>query len=124
VPTHAFAHTLLNVEQPIRTFVGVDVGKYKSAQREIRSIFSEYSSEVGALESAFKKAEMDFILGTGTRNAALEAKSALDSVRISRYSLANADEFMAEAFTESMIGTKQGKYSSMVMSVLDKYFKR
>lgn len=124
VPTHEFAHTLLNVEQPIRSFVGMYVNKYKSAQREIRDVWGKYSSEVGLLESAFKKAEMDFILGTGTREAALDAKSALDAVKISKYSLSNADEFMAEAFTESIIGTKQSKYSSMVMDVLDKYFKR
>ena len=124
VPTHEFAHTLLNAQQPIKSFVGVDVGKYKSAQREIRKLWEEYSSEVGKLDATFKKAEMDFILGIGTRESALEAKSALDSVKISKYSLANADEFMAEAFTESIIGTKQSKYSNMVMAVLDKYFKR
>lgn len=124
VPTHEFAHTLLNVQQPIKSFVGVDIGKYKSAQDEIRALWDSYSSEIGKLESAFKKAEMDFILGTGTREAALDAKSMLDAVKISKYSLSNADEFMAEAFTESRIGTKQSKYSNMVMSVLDKYFKR
>ena len=43
---------------------------------------------------------------------------------ISEYSLANSDEFMAEAFTEVKIGIKKSEYSKKVIDVIDKYFKR
>ena len=125
VPTHEFAHSLLNLNQPMKqSFVGADTMKYFNAQSEIFDIWDRYKSEIGALQSAWKKAEFDYISGTGTRETALSAKAALDAVKISDYSLSNADEFMAESFTNSVLGSERKEYADAVMNVINKYFKR
>ena len=36
----------------------------------------------------------------------------------------NADEFMAEAFTQNKIGLSQSKYSDKLVGILDKHFKK
>jgi hypothetical protein len=46
----------------------------------------------------------------------------ISTMKLSRYSMENADEFMAEAFAQVKIGSEKGKYSDRVMEVLDKHF--
>jgi hypothetical protein len=48
----------------------------------------------------------------------------ISTMKLSRYSMENADEFMAEAFAQAKIGSEKGKYSDRVMEVLDKHFKK
>lgn len=52
-----------------------------------------------------------------------EATDRLNAVKISKYSMENADEFMAEAFTQNRIGTGKSKYSDRVMEVLDREYR-
>jgi hypothetical protein len=125
IPTHEFAHTLLNVQQPVKkSWVGLDVKKIQSAQKDITKIWDEYRAEVGKLEKAFKDAEMQMIIGDSGSEAARAIKAQLDTVKLSNYSMTNADEFMAEAFTNERIGVASNEYSRRVIAVLQKYFGR
>jgi len=127
--THEFAHSLLQMENPLKestNFVGMDYGPIKRARKEIENLYKKYLDEVKGLESAYKKAELDALLGDSTDafEEAKRLKDQLETVRISKYSLANSDEFMAEAFADSILGESPSKYSEEVAEILNKYFGR
>lgn len=129
VATHEFAHTLINLEQPLKNnsnWLNADYNKIKSARKEINSAYEKYMLEVEKLTNA--KQEAEFLALTETTDAYWEAASeaidALDAVKLSDYSLVSADEFMAEAFANEKIGVSSNKYSKEVLGILDKYFKR
>ena len=128
IATHEFAHTLINLEQPLKNstnWLGADYGKIKKARKEIASVYEEYMAEVKALTAAKKKAEFMAITDISEANweNAAKAIEALNTVKLSEYSLESADEFLAEAFANEKIGTTSNKYSRQVVGILDKYFK-
>lgn len=128
VATHEFAHTLMNLEQPLRdktNWLNADYGKIKAARKEIKAVHKEYMLEVERLTKIKDEAELLALTEITDEHwkAAEDAVDALDAVKISDYSLENADEFMAEAFTNEKIGIASNKYSKQVLDILDKYFK-
>lgn len=129
VATHEFAHTLLNLEQPLidkRNWVSADYKKIRSARKEIENVYNEYMREVRTLTETQKSLEMEALLSFDENvwKKASEASENLKKVQISRYSLINADEFMAEAFALSKLGTYQTEHSKKIMEILDKYFRK
>ena len=128
IATHEFAHTLLNMQAPVSkstNWVQLDLSSIRSARKEIEKVYDRYLSEVGGLEKTFKDAELEIILGTSTDlSKATKLKSQLDAVQISRYSLTNVDEFMAECFVDNELGETPSKYSKEVVEILKKYFGR
>lgn len=129
VATHEFAHTLLDLEQPLsnkRNWVNADYKKIHCARKEIEDVYKEYMQEVRILTETQKSLEMEalFSFDEDLWKKASEASENLKKVQISKYSLNNADEFMAEAFTESKLGKYQTKYSKKIMEILDKYFRK
>lgn len=126
VATHEFAHTLINMQEPLsksKNWVNLDLPKIRSARKEITKLYEEYKNEVSNLEKDFKKAELDVIMGTSSdAQAALKAKEKLESVRISRYSLADVDEFMADGFAQANLADKTSPYAKKIMDILDKYY--
>jgi hypothetical protein len=127
--THEFAHSLLQMESPLKestNFVGMDYGSIKKARKEIEGVYKRYLDEVKELESVYKKAELDAMLGDSMDafKKAKGLKDKLEAVRISRYSLTNPDEFMAEAFADSILGESPSKYSGEVAEIINKYFRR
>jgi SPP1 gp7 family putative phage head morphogenesis protein len=129
VPTHEFAHTLINLEQPLSNktnWLGADYNKIKKARKEIKSVHEEYMSEVAKLTKKYKDAELAAItvFSEESWKMASDAKEALNAVKFSEYSLYNADEFMAEAFANEKLGVSSNPYAQKVVSILDKYFKR
>lgn len=135
IATHEFAHSLIDLSGNYKNYVNMDVKQMKGIKKEIDSIFDNYKKEVNILESAYKEKELAFLNASMSLDVdlddlgkihkeALEAKEALDAVKISKYSMENADEFMAEAFTQSKIGVSQSKYTDDVMGVIDKHFKK
>ena len=126
VATHEFAHTLINMQEPLsksKNWVNLDLPKIRSARKEITKLFDEYKNEVSILEKDFKKAELDVIMGTSSdAQAALKAKEKLESVRISRYSLTDVDEFMADGFAQANLADKTSPYAKKIMDILDKYY--
>lgn len=128
VATHEFAHTLINLEQPLNNktnWLGADYGKIKKARKEIKDVYEKYMAEVEVLAKKHKDAGYLAIVDASeeTWSAAAEAKKALNAVKLSDYSLQSADEFMAEAFANERIGVSSNPYSKEVLAILDKYFK-
>ena len=129
VATHEFAHTLLNIEQPLnnsRNWLNADYGKIRNARKEINVVYKEYMDEVQRLTTIKKKHELEF-LETASESAwakTHEFTKALKEVKISNYSLESVDEFMAEAFVNEKIGISSNKYAKEVVEILNKYFKR
>lgn len=126
VATHEFAHTLINMQEPLsksKNWVDLDLSRIRAARKEISKIYDEYKQEVKDLEKEFKKAEYDVIMGnTNDTTAALKAKERLDAVRISRYSLESSDEFMADSFVQVQLAEKQSPYARRVVDVFNKYY--
>lgn len=135
IATHEFAHSLVDLSGDYKNYIGMDVKLMKGIKKEVDTLYNTYKDEVTALETAFKKKELAFLEATFSsgvdedtlnklQKAALESKRALDAVKISKYSMENADEFMAEAFTQHRIGITTNKYSEELVGILDKHFKK
>lgn len=129
VPTHEFAHTLINMKDPLnskRNWVDADYDKVKTVRKEIEGVYTQYLAEVKPLEEKASAKELEFLetLNMDAGNKAQEFYKELRKVKLSDYSLNNSDEFMAEAFTQAKIGTGDNKYSNMVMEIINRYFKR
>lgn len=135
IATHEFAHSLIDLSGEYKNYIGMDVKQMKGIKKEIDTLYNTYKDEVTALEATFKKKELAFLEATFSsgvdedtlnklQKAALESKQALDAVKISKYSMENADEFMAEAFTQHKIGITTNEYSEELVGILDKHFKK
>lgn len=133
VPTHEFAHTLINMQDELNdktNWVGANYDAVRAARKEIESIYDKYMTEVGELTAKAKELELasmtseDFTEMSKLGDLAVKAYDALDEVKLSDYSLNNVDEFMAESFTNEHIGIKSNKYAKEVVDVIDKYFRR
>lgn len=144
VPTHEFAHTFADMQTKLnknRNWVNADYKKITSFRKEIEKAYNDYLEELKTAQSNIdlykpKEAELMNKLMTGNVSPDLEkewkelgektknARAVYDDIFLSRYSLTNSDEFMAEAFTEARIGERQSKYSIMVVDIINKYFRR
>ena len=126
VITHEFAHSIINLESvKEKNYVGYDTKPGQKAAKEIKAIFTKYESEVKEAQSALKKYELGYIMGDASAaEKYMEAKKVLTSMKISDYSMANADEFMAECFTQHEIGIGENKYAEEVVKVIKEYFGR
>jgi hypothetical protein len=131
VATHEFAHSLIDMESPLKNYIGMDTKQFTKIRKEIKDTYNEYMDEISTLEDKIKelkkdKAFFDFNTSAEEQFAAFkrleDAQNELATVKLSRYSMENADEFMAEAFAQAKIGSEKGKYSDRVMEVLDKHF--
>lgn len=132
VATHEFAHGLLNTQEKRKSLIGMNWRSTNKASREIKAMYQEYMDEIRSIEAEIAElrkqpALTDFSASAEEQMEAFrkikEAQDRLSSVRISKYSMENADEFMAEAFTQHRIGVGQSKYSDRVMEVLDREYK-
>lgn len=133
IATHEFAHSLIDLSGNYKNYIGMDVKQMKGIKKEMDSLFDSYKQKVIALEEEYKKKELKFINASFTadidelnklQSEASEAKRKLDSVKISKYSLESADEFMAEAFTQEKLSHISTEYSKKVLEILDKNFKK
>ena len=133
VVTHEFAHSLIDMTSPLKNFVGIDVKQMKAIRKEIDDVFDAYKKDVLVLEKAVEEAAKNPILSDFGADVAeqmkafqkmADAQKALKVVKLSEYSLKNADEFLAEAFTHSKIGIGKNKHAEKLMAVIDKHFKK
>lgn len=133
IPTHEFAHSLIDMESPLKNYIGMDNRQSTKIRKEIKEIYNEYIKEISDMETKIQRLKKDkafFDLNTDLKEqfAAFkrleDAQNELAQIRISIYSTQNADEFMAEAFAQAKLGTEQSRYSERVTTVLDKYFKK
>lgn len=126
IATHEFAHSLIDMESPLKNWVGIDEKPLKQCRKEIKALYAEYTSNVNLLSKKYADAEMKamFSVDESDWEAARKLKEQLNKLKISNYSMENADEFFAEAFTQAKIGKFQSEYSLKVMKTADKYFKK
>ena len=131
VATHEFAHTLANLEQPLvnsRNWVNADYGKIKSFRKEVKGVYDKYIEDVGFIDSERKRLEAKiYFEGVYTQKDMDDLKeysALLNSKKISNYSMSNADEFMAEAFTHAKLAETENEYANSILGIIDKYFKR
>ena len=131
VATHEFAHTLANLEQPLvnsRNWVNADYGKIKSFRKEVKGVYDKYIADVGFLDSERKRLEAKiYFEGVYTQkdmDDLKECSALLKSKKISNYSMSNADEFMAEAFTHAKLADSKNEYADSVLGIIYKYYKR
>jgi hypothetical protein len=129
IATHEFSHTILNVQQPLKNstnFVNADYAKIKKARKEIDDVYKEYMSEVKTATKMCDEAEFAAIINPTeeTWATASEARKALNTVKLSNYSLTDVDEFMAESFANEKLGMTSNKYSRQVVDIIDRHFKR
>lgn len=132
VATHEFAHGLLSTQETRKSLIGMDWSGTNRTRRKIKAMYQEYMDEIRSIESEIDELKKSPILSDFNADPAeqmeafkklKEAQERLDSVRISKYSMENPDEFMAEAFTQNRIGVSQSKYSDRVMEVLDREYR-
>lgn len=130
VATHEFAHTLIDMQTPLdqsRNWVNADYEKISNARKEIEGVYSKYISQLSDLEKEQKKYELDFI-NTFNEDAAQKARELSEQIRnikVSKYSMENSDEFMAECFTSrELSGSVSNEYVKDTVAIIDKYFGR
>lgn len=130
VVTHEFGHTILNIEQPLqnnRNWVNVDYKKIKKVRSEIQDVYSRYMTKLEDLTNDMKANELKFIMGTATDDeieAVRRLNDEINKVKISKYSMTNVDEFLAESFANERLGVESNPYAKEVVDILDKYFKK
>ena len=133
IATHEFAHSLIDMESPLKNYIGMDVKQSKEIRKQIKEIYQEYMNDIANIESQIKeikkdKAFFDFSVSIEEQMKAFkrlaDEQKKLEHIRISRYSMENADEFMAEAFAQAKIGNTTSTYSNRIMEVIDNNFSK
>ncbi len=133
IPTHEFAHTLIDMDSPLKNYIGMDTKKPRRVRKQIKALFESYKEEIKGIEDKIAQIKKEKVFTDTSASAEdlfdafkrLEvAQKELSSVKISRYSMENADEFMAEAFTQAKIGEQRSNYTQKVMDVLDGAFSK
>ncbi len=131
VATHEFAHSLIDMESPLKNWVNMDEKQFKGIRKEIQNLYNDYKQEVEGLESQRKELKDNKDLWSADADIQEqweafkkddELRKKIKEVKISEYSMRSADEFMAEAFTEQRLGKEPGTYAEKVTEILDKYF--
>lgn len=97
--THEYAHLITSSDR------GGQTDEIKQFWTDLREVRKEYHSEINALvkEGKIKEASKIFL---------------------GEYASENADEFLAESFTEYKLRSKPSKYAKKVGKLFDKYFKK
>lgn len=129
VSTHEFAHSLINMKDPLSNktnWVNADYKKIKEARKEIERIYDNYKFELQELDRRAKNLEFEFLTAFDEEKGekARELYQKAEKIKLSNYSLKNSDEFLAEAFTHAKIGEGENEYSAQVMEIIDRFFKR
>ena len=126
VITHEFVHTLMDFDSKMKNSINAPTAHIQKARKELKKIHEEWKEEWRRLEVARKNAELDAIntMDEATWKKAQEATEAVENMKISEYAFEGIDEFVAEAFTDALIGSNPSDYSIKVKAVIDKYFKK
>lgn len=133
IATHEFAHSLIDMESPLKNFIGADTKTPAAIRKEIKNAYRDYLDDIAAAEDRIRELKKDkaFFSFDASAEEQMEAfkrlsdaQQELNALKISQYSMENADEFMAEAFAQAKIGNNRSKYSDRVMEILDRNFKK
>lgn len=130
IATHEFAHTLIDTGSELHNktnWANADYNKVKKIRKELNSIYNDYIEEYSVIDKAVKKEELNALESFDTEawDKASKLAQERDKIIVSRYSLSNADEFMAECFTASKLGNyEDNKYVKKVMDLIDRNYRR
>lgn len=105
---HESKHLILDVEKSLPKNRAPKTDEERAAVA-IQNIFDEYKKRINDLDAIIKETDDDSL------------KKEFSKILISRYSLRNADEFMAEAATMADIGLKPNEYAKKVEDILNIY---
>lgn len=131
IPTHEFAHTLIDMESPLKNFIGLDTKPLKSCRKEIKAIYQEYMDEIKILQEEIEEINKNPVfadISSDTKDLLdafrqyYDAEEKLKSVKLSDYSMKSADEFFAEAFADARLNQGGSKYSRKIDEITNKYF--
>jgi hypothetical protein len=133
--THEYGHSILNVCEKLpsksRNFVQTDFEPYKKARKELEDLHIEYLDNIqknkDAWESFSKPLDTKLIFeGIPPTQEELTKVKTLrnkyESSIISKYSMTNIEEFVAEGFADAELGTNPNKYSLKIKDIIVKYF--
>ena len=127
--THEFGHTLITMGTGYNDRnnpLNVDYKKIKQIQRRVTAVYDEYRNAGGNIEQATrevnKRFEETFDMDLYEKGKQLNRQ--LRQTKISTYSLTNADEFFAEAFTYTELGGDDNIYATKVREIIDDVFRR
>ncbi|MCQ2507246.1 MAG: phage head morphogenesis protein [Dorea sp.] len=134
--THEFGHSILNLGESLPTskknFVQANYDPVKKARKELGSIWGVYAEDVAKTEKEYRdyskkidgKFLIEMIMPTEEEKKELgRRKEAFEKTRISKYSMSNSDEFVAESFADVIMnGENANYYSKQVYKVIEKYF--
>ena len=129
VAVHETGHTILSFGEKLlkgQNLVGEDMNRVQNARKEIKALFKEYETEVKRLDAISNEKELAAITSFDEKAWAesAAAKEAYKKALISKYSLENVDEFVAESYTNIEIGTEKNGYAQRCYDILLKYFGR
>lgn len=130
VITHEFAHTFSLVDKvrigyDYTNWVNQDMKSLKEFDDSIKTLFNEYTKELKDIDKELKDYTNKLLFGTLTKEdeaRVSELNAKYDELLISKYSLVNVDEFMAEGFTDGELGINPAKYSIKVHDLIKKHF--
>lgn len=129
VPTHEFAHSMVTMGDRLpsnaRNWAQMNYSNIKKARKEIEALYQDYRKELNELGAEKKELYTKFFNGDESVIPRIKEIEAVEkSVKISKYSLDNVDEFWGEAFADAKLGEKPSKYSKRAEAIANKYFKK
>ena len=127
VPTHEFAHTLINMEEKLdkkTNWVNADYEGIKSIRKEVEEVYARYLGSVKPTEENAKKYELDYLNTFNEESAqkSLEYYNQLEKVKLGDYSMTNSDEFFAEAFTQYTLGNSDNEYVREIGEIVERHY--
>ena len=120
IATHEFAHSIFNVGEKLPTkkenWIKADYTKLKEVRKETERLFNEYKAELSTAEKKWMEVEAEATRTFDLRKweEAAKLREEYDKLFISKYALTDVDEFMAESFAASRIGTTQNEYTEAI----------
>jgi hypothetical protein len=110
-----------------KNWVGADFTRLKEARDKVSEIYKEYRVKISTLEQA-KQALKNQAYEEGTLQYVFDEMKQIDreisSLRLSKYSLTNVNEFFAESFVYTEYGGNSNEYAMRTREIIDAYFRR
>ena len=135
IVTHECGHSIINICEKLpsksRNFVQTNFEPYKKARKELEKLFEDYTENIKNkkdIYESFSKPLDSRLIFEGIPPTSEEVEKAkklrqeYEKSIISKYSLSNIEEFVAEGFADAEIGVKPNEYSLKVRDIIFKYF--
>lgn len=131
VITHELGHTIFTpgAWTRVKSVFNQNLKPIRQAKKEVDEIFDRYTKTIGQKEATKRELTNKILLEDlsekefqSIRKQVVQVEKEIDALKISEYSLTNADEMVAEAYAEYMLGTSNSPATEEIIAVLEKYF--